>query len=254
MKQNQVLAARAAGRPALNGWITFAAQFSAEIMVRAGWDCATFDLQHGALSADQACDLIAALAGSPVTLMVRVPQLDPGLIARVLDAGAQGIVCPMVESREAAQQLVRAVRYPPLGCRSFGPARAQLLLGQDYAAQANAQVCVLAMIETARGVQHAPDIVSVEGLDGTYVGPSDLGLSLGLPPELESDAPSLVQARDCVLRATHARGRIAGIHCATPRRARQMAELGFDLVTLSADAKLLAEAAGRAVAAFRAPD
>jgi len=176
MPKNKLKDIWAAGQPALNGWCSIGNPFTAEIMAAAGYDSVTVDMQHGALDYASVLPMFQAMRGSGVVPMARVPWLDPGQIMKALDAGALGIICPMVNSRDEAEEFVRYMRYPPLGQRSFGPTRANIAYGGYAVTEANEQVLALAMIETAEGMANLEEIAATPGLDGIYVGPADLTL------------------------------------------------------------------------------
>ena len=244
-----------AGRPAVNGWANLGSPFATEVLAAAPFDSITIDLQHGAVDSHAALGGLLALGGHAATPLVRIPWLDPAAAMRALDWGAHGLICPMVNSREDAERLVSYVRYPPLGVRSSGPTRAQVSAWPDYQARANDEVICLAMIETAEAMSNLDAIVSVPGLDGVYVGPSDLSISTSggrLPPGLDRTEPEMTDAIRRIREACHGAGIRVGIHCGTPDYAVQMIREGFDLVTLLSDTGLLQGAIRRAIAAPRA--
>src|SRR5579862_6907925 len=150
----------AAGKPVLNGWLSISGPFTAEIMAAQGYDSVTIDLQHGLIGYDAATSMLQAMRASGVTPMVRVPWLDPADIMKALDAGAYGVICPMINTREEAQRLVSYMRYPPNGVRSFGPTRANFSAGADYGQHADGEVLCFAMIETAEAFANVDAIAS----------------------------------------------------------------------------------------------
>ncbi|MGS4820813.1 HpcH/HpaI aldolase family protein, partial [Raoultella terrigena] len=173
------------------------------------------------------------------------------LIMQMLDAGAYGIICPMVSSAEEARRFVAACRYPPLGNRSFGPARALLYGGKDYPQHANEQILTLAMIETRDGLKNLEAILDVEGLDGIFIGPNDLSLTLTGTASAESQHPEMLAAIDRVLTHTKAANKIAGIFCTSgPAAAARIAQ-GFTMVTPANDVMQLSQAGRDAVAQSR---
>ncbi len=145
----------------------------------------------------------------------------------VLDSGSYGVICPMINTREDAERLVSYCRYAPEGERSFGPSRAILYGGKDYQDKANETILIFAMIETQKALKNIDEIVSVKGLDAVFVGPSDLGLSLGYVPG-EHDEPILLDAIENILKKAKLNGIRAGIYTLTPKYARKMIEMGFD--------------------------
>jgi 4-hydroxy-2-oxoheptanedioate aldolase len=144
----------------------------------------------------------------------------------------------MINTAEDARRLVQATRYAPMGGRSFGPTRANLVHGSGYAKGANASVLVLAMIETREALQNLDAILAVEGIDGVYVGPSDLGLSLGHEPTLEPTAPEVLDAIAEILSRARAAGRIAGVHTGSPEMVNRMLVLGFHFASLLTDMRI----------------
>lgn len=245
----------AEGRPAVNGWLSIGNPFTAEIMASQGYDSVTIDMQHGALDYSAALVMLQAMRASGAVPMVRVPWLEPGAIMKALDAGAYGIICPMVNTAEQAAAFVSCVRYPPLGQRSFGPTRAVYAAGADYAAEANGEILALAMVETAEALGNLEAIAATPGLDGIYVGPADLTLSLTggrLATGFDREEPEMIAVLQRIAAACRAAGLRAGLHCGTPDYAARAIGWGYDLTTVGGDARLLAAAAGASVARFRA--
>ena len=239
----------AAGKAAVNGWLSIPSGFAAEVMGRAGWDSITVDMQHGVQDYMSMVQCFQALNRQPATLMARVPWNEPGIIGKALDGGAYGIICPMVNTPEAAAALVAACRYPPLGERSNGPIRAGAYgSAGDYQLTANDDILVIPMIETRRAVADIEAILDVPGIDAIYVGPSDLAFTHGLTPKLDTEEPLLLGIYERLLSACAQRGIQAGIHCASPAYAARMIAMGFRLVTIGSDSGLLGKAAGEAVA------
>jgi 4-hydroxy-2-oxoheptanedioate aldolase len=172
--------------------------------------------------------------------VVRVPWLEPGILMKSLDAGAYGVICPMINTKEDAQKLVAYTHYAPRGTRSFGPVRALLYGGADYPKHANDTIVTFAMIETAAALDNLDDILSVEGLDAIYIGPSDLSLALGCNPTFDDLDPKAAAAVDHILARAKAHGVVAGIHNGTPESAQKRIAKGFQFVTVSSDARLMA--------------
>lgn len=227
---------------------------TAEIMASQGYDIITIDLQHGLVDYQKALAMLQAMNGSPSIPFARVPWLDPVLVMKLLDAGFLGIICPMINNQDEARRLASYVRYPPVGERSYGPARAGFILDPAYGGNANAMIQCLAMIETAEGYRKVEEIVAVEGIDGVYIGPIDLTLSLygnDLPLGIDRQEPEMLEAIENILRAAHAAGKKAGIHCGTPEYAGRMVEMGFDLVSLSSDLWLFSTASKSILEATR---
>ncbi len=247
MRENRVRTIWRQGGAVVNGWLGIPSSVSAENMAHQGFDSLTVDTQHGLVDYGSAVGMFQAISTTETVPMARVPWLEPGIIMKLLDAGAYGVICPMINAREEAERFVGACRYAPEGYRSFGPTRAMLYAGADYPAKANETVLAIAMIETARALDNLDDILATPGLDGIYIGPSDLSLSLGCMPKLDPSEPRVVEAIETILAAAKRHGVAAGIHCQSPAYARRMIDLGFRLVTLWSDNGLLGAAAKAAV-------
>ena len=239
------------GRGAVNAWLSTPSPITAEVTGRAGFDSVTVDLQHGLNDYQAALFMLQALATSDSTPMARVPWLEPGIIMKLLDAGALGIVCPMVNTRAHAERLVHYANYAPVGTRSFGPTRAMLAYGADYVSKANDTVVTLAMVETAEALENVEAIAQTPGLTGVYIGPSDLALSMGHAPKLDPEEPVVVDAVGRILAACKEAGIRCGIHCLAPSYANRMLAQGFDLVTLGSDIRLYSAACTSAIAEAR---
>ena len=251
MEQTRIRALWAAGKPVVNGWLSIPSTVTAEINARAGFDSLTVDLQHGLNDYQSALNLLQTISIGASAPMARVPWLEPGIVGKLLDAGAVGLICPMINSGQDAADLVRFALYAPDGERSFGPTRAILAHGPDYPRVANAQIVTFAMVETTRALEALDEIVATPGLTGVYVGPSDLSLSMGHIPKLDHDEPEVVAAIRRILGAAKTAGIRAGIHCLSPEYARAMLSLGFDLVTVGSDVRLLTSATAAALEAVR---
>ncbi len=242
------------GKPTINGWLSIGNPFTAEIMAAQGYDSVTIDAQHGVLDYSSILPMLQAMRASGVVPMARVPWLEPGIIMKVLDAGAYGVICPMVNTAGQAAEFVSCLRYPPFGQRSFGPTRANFSAGANYAAEANGEIIGFAMIETAEGMRNLDAIAATPGLDGIYVGPADLtlGLTQGrLAPGFDREEPEMVEALQTILAACKRNGIRAALHCGAPDYAARAIGWGFDMTTVGGDSRLLAGAASASVARFR---
>jgi 4-hydroxy-2-oxoheptanedioate aldolase len=242
------------GKAVINGWLSTSSPFVAEIMAAQGYDSLSIDLQHGFVGYEAAGGMLQAMRASGVTPMVRVPWLDPADIMKALDAGAYGIICPMINNREEAERLVSYMHYPPNGVRSFGPTRVTFAAGVDYGQHVDKEVLCFAMIETAEAYKNLDEIVSTPGLDGVYIGPADLTLGLTgrkYATGFDREEPEMVEAIKSILEKSHKAGIRAALHCGTPNYAAKAVGWGFDLVTISNDVRLLAGAAQASVAAAR---
>jgi 4-hydroxy-2-oxoheptanedioate aldolase len=254
MIRNRLKELWAEGRPTINGWLSIGNAFSAEIMAAQGYDSITVDVQHGALDYGALLPMFQAMRASGVVPMARVPWREPGAIMKVLDAGAYGVVCPMVNTAEQATEFVSYLRYPPAGVRSYGPTRAGISAGGNYAAEANGEVLAFAMVETAEAMANLEAIAGTPGLDGIYVGPADLTLSLSggrLAPAFDREEPEMVEALRRIVGACKAAGIRAALHCGTAEYAARAIGWGFEMTTVSGDSRLLAAAAAASVARFR---
>ncbi len=254
MIRNKLKALWAEGKPTLNGWLSIGNPFTAEIMAAQGYDSLTIDAQHGALDYSNLLPMLQAMRASGVVPLARAPWCEPGIIMKVLDAGAYGVICPMVNTAEQAAEFVSYLRYPPRGQRSFGPTRANFSAGANYAAEANDEILGFAMIETAQGMDNLDAIAATPGLDAIYVGPADLtlGLSQGrLAPGFDREEPEMVEALRRIVAACKRNGIRAALHCGTADYATRAIGWGFDMTTVGGDARLLAGAAAASVGRFR---
>jgi len=241
------------GKPAINGWLAIPSGFSAEVMAQAGWDSVTVDLQHGVQDYQSMVQCFQAMQVHPVLPMVRVPWNEPGIVGKVLDAGAYGVICPMINTKAEAEAFVSYCRYPPAGKRSNGPIRAGIYgQGTTYQSTANDEILCIPMIETQEAVDNLETILDVPGIDAVYIGPSDLGFSMGLIPILDREEPQIMKIYERILTETKKRNIRACVHCLSPAYAARMIKMGFQLVTLGNDSGLLLTAAKAAVTGARA--
>lgn len=235
-----VRAAWAAGRAARNAWLTIPDAHLAEMVAARGIaEAVTLDLQHGLFDRAATVHAIRAIAAHGAAPLVRLPDVDAAWIGHVLDAGAAGVIAPRVEGVAQAEALVAACRYPPGGHRSFGPTRGALRPGSDAFAAAERAV-IFAMVETRAGFEGREALAAVGGLDGLFIGPGDLGLSLGPGAGQDRDEPEMQDAFARVLAACRRAGKRTAIHAASAGYAARMARSGFDLVTVWVDAAAVA--------------
>ncbi len=221
------------GDTTLGGWLGTPSDVVAEVTARAGFDYVCIDTQHGAIEYSDAVGMVQAILLGGASPIVRVPWNEPGIIGKVLDAGAHGVIVPMVNTVEEAEAVVRSARYAPTGSRSFGPTVAALR-APDYPAWAADNIAVIPMIETAQALDNIDDILAVPGIDAIYVGPADLSLSLGLPPGNNDDNPVFADAYSKIVDACARADVVAGCHATgslTPKRTAA----GFRMVTVTAD-------------------
>jgi 4-hydroxy-2-oxoheptanedioate aldolase len=229
-------------------WLTMPEPLGAELLARQGWPALVLDLQHGAIDDPGALRLLQTLQGLGTLPLLRVPWLDPGAVMRALDRGAQGVICPMIESAEQAERFVRACLYPPRGIRSWGPVRAGIGGAGDYARVANDQVAPIVQIETLGALSQLDDILALPGLAAVFVGPNDLAWALGHGPGSDREEPELLELLLDIPARARARGVQAGIHCASAAYARRMVQAGYRLITIGSDASFLERAGAQRLA------
>ena len=217
--------------------------FGVEILARTGVDYVCVDQQHGLIGYDAMVPMLQAIDAGGAAPITRVLSADPYRIMKSLDAGAWGVIVPLVNSAEDAERAVSACRYPPRGMRSYGPIRAGGVLGSSDPEILEREALCLVMVETREALERVDEIAATPGLDGIYAGPSDLALSLGLPPTLEVLEDEHAEAVGRVRGACARNGIAAGIHSPSGAWARRHAEAGFEMVTVATDAALLGGAA-----------
>ncbi len=240
---------------ALCAWVTVNEPAVAEWLAREAFDAVVLDMQHGAIDYGGAMRSIlrVALAGKPT--IARVPIGAFALASQLMDAGACGILAPMIDSGADARRLVEAVKFPPLGLRSWGPRAALPLSGLDapaYLKAANVMTQAIAMIETRTALDALDDILSVEGLDGVYVGPSDLSIALSNGRAVEPRGAQVMAEAARVVERAKAHGKYAAMFCFDGADARAMQALGYRLCTISSDQTILRSAARTELAAAQA--
>ena len=245
---------KALSRPDQRGirttWLHSASPLSGEMLARVGWDCLVADMQHSMTGFDEMVRLLQVTTNLGAIVLARPPALDPALIGRLLDAGASGIICPMVSSVADAAALVSACRYPPLGTRSIGPIRARLLFGDDYVGKANSGVLAIAMIETMGGLAEVDAIARVPGLDGLFAGPSDIASGLGRPPRMDTDDGVVMDALERIARSAVAAGIMAGLACETSSYAKGMHRAGYRLFVTGSDLRIMTAASKKLLGEF----
>jgi 4-hydroxy-2-oxoheptanedioate aldolase len=240
-----------AAEPAFGLWTRIPSSHIAELAATAGYDYVCVDLQHGLIDERAMVEIFQAAGAAGSTALARVAWNEPWLIMRALDLGASGVIVPLVGSAAEAARAVQACRFPPSGSRSYGPIRAELVVGSRAPADlAEAALCFV-MIETREGLERLEEIVSTPGLDGVYVGPSDLSVALGITPGAGGQPleDAIARVRDAAL----AHGLIAGMHCASGVAAKARAAQGFALITVAVDSSLLHSTISRELAEARGP-
>lgn len=237
------------GGETLGAWLSMPSTHSAEIAGGLGFAYVCVDCQHGVADYQVAVDMLGAIGAAsraavasgasdaPSTPVVRVPWNEPGIIGRMLDAGAQGVIIPMVNSVAEAQAAVAATKYPPLGARSFGPvlAASRTAPGENYFSVANDRTACIPMIETRAAVEALDDILAVEGVDAIYVGPADLSISYGYGPAYSDDHDDYREALEHIAATCARHGKPAGIHCTAALAANRRAK-GYRMQTVTSDA------------------
>ena len=227
-------------RPLPLAWLGLGSALGLEIVTEAGWPAVTIDQQHGLGGNAELLSCLTAAKAAGVPALVRVAQLDTGLIGRALDAGAQGVIVPMIDTAEDAQRLVMAAKYPPLGGRSFGPYRAKFLIEGDYVEAANAWTIACAQIETRRAVENVDAILAVPGLDMICLGPNDLALSLSNGKHRDIRAPEVLDAIKHVYARATAAGVITCIFANDAEYGKQMSAMGWQVLSVGTDTSWLA--------------
>lgn len=252
MRMNPVMQAFRDGQRTVGSWLTIPSSLNAEILAHTGFDWLCVDMQHGMIDYADAVAMFTAISTTQTIPFVRVPWNDPGTIGKMLDAGAMGVIVPLVNNREEAERAVAACRYPPLGFRSAGPVRARLYSGDDYLDHANDEIVVAAMIETAEGLANLDAIASTPGLTACYIGPNDLAYAIGVTPRGDNPDPKHVATVEHILATCKKHGIVAGIHCGGPEFAKRWLDLGFQMVMVNTDARFLTARSADELADVRA--
>jgi 4-hydroxy-2-oxoheptanedioate aldolase len=232
-----------AGEPVFGMWAGIPTSLTAELAAAAGYDYVCVDLQHGCSDEATMISMFQATQAAGAAPLARLAWNEPWLIMRALDLGAVGVILPLIDNAAEAAKAVAACRYPPAGNRSYGPIRAELVAGSASLDDLGGGALCFAMIETRDGLENLDEIAATPGLDGLYIGPSDLSIALGLPPrgvavDPGEDRKPLGDAIDRVLVACEANGLIPGMHCAGGTAAERYARDGFRLITVGVDSSL----------------
>ncbi len=243
----------AAGRPLFNAWLTLGSAFSVELAAEAGADLVTIDQQHGIGGHSEMLSCLMAAGAGGVPALVRVAVNDSGLIGRALDAGAHGVICPMINSADDARRLVEAVKFPPLGSRSLGPFRARLAV-PDYFRAANGWTIACGQIETALALANLDATLSTAGLDMICAGPNDLALTLSGGAHSDIRAPEVMEALDLLLAKCKENSVMAAIFANDADYAKSMIAKGWQVVAVSTEARWLSEGAKAARAVIDGVD
>ena len=252
MRENNIKTIWAKGGTVINGWLAIPSSISAELMALQDWDSICIDLQHGAIGYETAITMLQAISTTNKTPIVRVPANEGGIIGKVLDAGAYGVICPMVNTAAEAAAFVRSCRYHPLGQRSVGPLRASLYAGADYVKNANTTVLTMPMIESAEAVRNLDAILATPSLDSVYVGPSDLSVSMNESAGFDPMFPGVLKAIELIAERANKAGVMPGIHVGTVAYGKRCRDMGYRLITYLSDFRILQQAASRGISAMRA--
>ena len=250
-RANRIREIWAEGKAVVNSWCGIPSSFSAEVMAHAGWDSLVVDMQHGMIDYQVMVTMLQAFSTTATVPLVRVPWNDPAYIQKALDAGAYGIICPMINNKAEAERLADSMRYAPLGHRSSGPIRAALYGGADYHMKANDIVVAFGMIETREAMENLDEILSVPGLDAAYIGPSDLSISYGYPPGGDKPDQWMMDALKKVVDACRRHGKQPGLHCGAAEYAKKAIAMGFTFVTVGGDTRFLTMGGQAAVAEMK---
>lgn len=245
LKRNRVKQLLSEGKPAVGTWLNLASAVVADNLGHIGFDFLVVDMEHSPITQETAFHCLASIAASEAVPLARVPWNHPMPIKQALEAGAMGVVVPMVNTREEAEEAVSAVRFPPAGSRSMGAMASPY--GPDYGGRFNEEVCAVLMVEHAEAVGKVEEILAVEGIDACFIGTGDLALSMGRKIG-HPDHESAVQR---VLKAGQKRGVPVGLPCGTPEAVNQRIGEGFRFIDFSCDLVFLMSAAQEGLAKVR---
>jgi 4-hydroxy-2-oxoheptanedioate aldolase len=251
VRPNHVLRAWRSGGQTVGAWLSINSSFSTEAMAHLGFDWLCVDMQHGTADYVDLVPMLQAISTTRTIPFVRVPWNDPATIMKVLDAGAYGVVVPLVNNREEAERAVWAMRYPPEGGRSSGPARAAMYGGPGYQSWANDEIACIVMIETAEALDNLDEILSVPGVDCAYIGPSDLAYAIGLPPTGDNNDPKHVATVDRIFEACKRHGVAPGAHTGSVEFTTRYLKQGFQMVTLGSELGFMRQRAAADLATAR---
>ncbi|HEY8478070.1 MAG TPA: aldolase/citrate lyase family protein [Chloroflexota bacterium] len=242
MRTNHVKQKLRAGQPVIGTWLAIGNPHVAETLAHVGFDWLVVDAEHNPIDIQTLAAMFAVVSPTSTAPMVRVPWGTAENLKRVLDAGAWGVVAPMVNDRAEAEAVVEACLYPPRGRRSLGGGRHSLSFGTDpltYFHRANDELLLIMQIESAEGVENVEEIVQVPGVDAVFIGPQDLCANLGIPPQPEPTDPRFEEAVQRVLQAAKRHGVAPGIHVQTPETARRRIAEGFQFIAVGSDLRFL---------------
>lgn len=253
MRANKSKEMALAGTPALGTMCNAASALIGEWLGHSGFDFVIVDLQHGENNLESVQMMLHALSSTPATPVVRVPSNIPMYIQRVLDLGAYGIIVPLVNTRAEAEAVVSSVRYAPKGTRSWGPVRGAVYGGADYFSKSAETLLTLVMIESRQALDNVNDILNVDGVDGCFIGPADLNISLGHSPDtLPAIHQETESAIERIVAAAKSAGKIAGVHAFSVEDAQRRIKQGFRFMSVMAETRMIRAGATEALRALRA--
>ena len=226
-------------QPCINTWLSIPNSFTAEAISKMGWDSVTIDMQHGLNDYSTSISMLQAMSKSKSVPLARVPWNEAGIIMKMLDLGVMGVISPMINNKKECEKFVSFCYYPPIGQRSFGPMRAQVVYGSDYYQHANKNIVSLAMIETKQAVENLDEILSVPNLTGIYIGPADMSSSYGLPPKFDVREDPVFSNIKMIAKKAKEKGKIAGIHNGSVKYMKEMMQYGFQFTTLLSDFRMM---------------
>jgi len=245
-----------AGETVFSGWCSLPYPLVAEMLGREGFAAVTLEAQHGLWDVASLLAGVAAVRQSGAAPIVRVPVGDFALASRVLDFGAEGLIAPMINTAADARAFAASAKYPPLGERSWGPHRATMLAGLPdqsvYLREANDHVVTLAMIETRTALDNLDAIIEVPGIDGLFLGPSDLSIALSGGKTLDPLSKDVERALDRIVAAAQRAGKIPGAFCHTAERATALAKRGMRFLAVMSDLAMLRAGVGAAIKVLKA--
>jgi 4-hydroxy-2-oxoheptanedioate aldolase len=244
-----------ASDPVFVAWCSLPYPIVAETLAREGFPAVTIESQHGLWDMSALLTAVAAVRQGGAAAVVRVPIGDSVMVGRALDFGAEAIIAPMINSAADARAFAAAAKYPPLGERSWGPHRALSLAGitdqSVYLREANDHIVTLAMIETKAALDNLDAIIDTPGIDGLFLGPSDLSIALSNGKKLDPTAPDVEAALDRIVAAAERTKKIPGVFCHTPERAAALAKRGMRFLAVTSDLMMLRAGAAAAMKVFK---
>lgn len=253
MKKNPVKAALRSGEPQIGTWLSFGSLYATRLMARMGFPWLTVDMEHSPIDWSRAATLFGAIADAGCVPLARVPRGDHDHIKRVLDAGAFGIVVPMVNTAEQAKATIAAAKYPPIGNRSIGGGLHALNFDAsagEYMKNANDEILVILQTESPEGVRNAEDIYSLPGVDAIFVGPNDLTFQMRGSDGLDPSPEELEEMLKRVLKTGKKVGTPVGLHVQTVEQVQQRVEEGWQFIAIGSELKMMVREVQRTVAAL----